>query len=59
MKTGPHLIALPGRGELHAIPDLVEAFAHPLTILAPSLPFLTIAGAALLCPPQLALPRNV
>jgi len=47
MKAGAHLIALPWRSELHAVADFVEAFAHPLAVLAPSLPFLTVAGAAL------------
>src|SRR6266851_1028948 len=47
LKPGSYLIALPWRSELHAIADLVEALAHPLAMLAPSLPFLTVAGAAL------------
>ena len=47
IKSGSDLIALPWRSILHAIPDFVQAFAHPLAMLAPPLPFLTITGAAL------------
>src|SRR5260370_42228834 len=46
-EPGSQVVALPWRGELHAIADLVQAFAHPLAMLAPSLPPLPIAGAPL------------
>jgi len=47
IKSGSDLIALPWRSKLHAIPDFVQAFAHPPAMLAPPFPFLTVARTSL------------